>query len=234
MRTATLFLALLSSLLLLAGCAGALDIPLIGPYLGGGSSSPTETANALNYDGAITLSIKNGQTLPGTNLGYQGKSADGRALLLVGPEQAAKSTADSLSFTGVVVPGTTLKLDLRIGPYDNSSVTLLGFVHITVDEPQPAPGDASPDVISAYGIQVQYTVPKNSAIPGTNVVFLGQTPSGAQFSGAGQYPYRQQLDSVVWSGHLRAKVFVRYDLRLIAYSEDNATLVGGAQVKFEK
>ncbi len=233
MRTPILFLVLFSSIFLLAGCALS-DLPIVGPYLGGGADSPTSAPNALAYDGALTLTIKSGQTLPGTNLGYQGKAADGRALLLIGSEQAAKSAADSLSYTGSVVAGTTLKLDMRIGPYDTSSVTLIGLVHVEVQDPQPTPGDSSTNTISAYGIQVQYSVKKNSAIPGTTIMFLGQTPNGAQFSGAGQYPYRQQFDSIVWSGHLRDKVFVRNDLRLLTYSEDSATLVGTAQVKFEK
>ncbi len=227
MRPRILCLASWFAVLLLAGCAGDL-LP------GGGGSVPTTTPNQIVYDGALSISIKNGQILAGTNIGYQGKSTDGRALLLIGGEQAPKSTADSVNFVGSPVPGTQLKLNTRVGTFDNSGVNLVGTVHILVLDPQLQSGDLGPDAITAFGIPVQYSVNKGDRVPGTTVQFLGQTPDGAQFSGAGQYPYRQQFDSVVWTGHLRDKVGVRLDLRLLNSSDDSATLVGTAQVRFEK
>ncbi len=206
----------------------------IGDLLPGGGNLPTTVSNQIVYDGALSVSIKNGQTLAGTNLGYEGKSTDGRALLIIGGEQAPKSTADSVNFVGSPVAGTQLKLNTRVGTYDNTTINLIGTVHILVLDPQPQAGDLAPEAITAFGIPVQYSVNKNEFVPGSTVQFLGQTQEGAQFSGVGQYPYRQQFDSVVWIGHLRDKIGVRLDLRLLNSSDDSATLVGTAQVRFEK
>jgi hypothetical protein len=214
------------SALCLVGCAG-LAIP------GQGQATPLPS-NELTYDGAITLSIKNGQTLPGTNLGYQGKSADGRALLVIDGQQAAKSTLDSVNYSGSLAPGTQLNLSTRVATFDQNGITLIGTVHIVVQDPQPQPGNPASDSITGYGVQVQYTVNKNATIPGTTVQYLGSSTQGAQFSGLGQFPYRQQFDSVVWGGHLRDKVAIQLDLRLLNYSDTSATLVGTAQISFEK
>ncbi len=225
MRPAIVFLALLLTLLGLSACS--LDsLPFVG-------TTPIPP-NQVTYDGAIALSIKNGQTLAGTNLAYQGKSVDGRALLLIGNEQAAKSTADSVNYTGEPVPGSLVKLNLRVGMYDQNTVNLVGTVHIEIKDIQPTAGDPAPESLAAFGIPVQYTVAKSQNIPGTTVQYLGQSRDGAQFSNLGQFPYRQQFDSVVWSGRLRDKVSVKLDLRLITFSEDSATLLGTAQVLFEK
>ncbi len=220
------FLALIFFAVVLAGCSGEL-IPTASV------GTPT-VANSLTYDGSITLSIKNGQTLAGTNLGYQGMSADGRALLLIGKQQAAKSTLDSANYSGSPVLGTQMVLNMRVGTYDQNSVNLIGAVHLEIQDTHPQASDPAPDSITAFSIPVQYTVNKGSTIPGTTSQYLGQTTQGAEFSNLGEFPYRQALDSVVWSGHLRDKVFVRLDLRLLTFSETSATLIGPAQVRFEK
>ncbi len=139
-----------------------------------------------------------------------------------------------MNFVGSPVAGTQVKLNTRVSSYDNNTVNLIGTVHILVLDPQPQSGDLAPDAITAFGIPVQYSVNKAEFIPGSGIQYLGQTEEGAKFGGAGQYPYRQQFDSVVWIGHLRDKVGLRLDLRLLNSSDDSATLVGTAQVRFEK
>jgi hypothetical protein len=221
-----LFFALtMFELLILAGCGGL-------PFFGSGNT-PT-SSNQISYDGAIAFTIKNGQTFPGTTLGYQGKTPDGRALVTIAGLQAPKSTADSVNFVGAPIAGTLLSLNTRVGTYDNNAVNLLGTIHLVVDDPVPQAGTFGTDSITAFGIPVQYSVNKGDPIPGSTIQFLGKADQGAQFNNVGGYPYRQQLDSVVWNGHLRSMVALRLDLRLISYSEDSATLVGTAQVRFEK
>ncbi len=227
MRSRSVLLALLALVLLLPACASQ--------FLPGGLPGNLGVQTpVLTYDGAITVVIKNGMPLAGTNLGYQGKSVDGRALLLIGGQQAAKQLADSVNFSGTIVPGTSVRLNTRVGPYDQSSVNLIGTVHIEIEDAQPNAAEPSQDIITAFGIPVQYRVNRGDSIPGTLVQFLGQTSQGAQFSNLGEFPYRSQLDSVVWNGHLRDKVALKLDLRLLNASEDNAALVGTAQIRFEK
>lgn len=194
------------------------------------SAQPTE----LSYQGAITLSIKSGQTLVGTNIGYNGKTSDGRALMTINGQPAPKSTADSVNFTGAPVAGTLLTLNTRVTSYDSSKVNLVGTVQITIKNPQVQPGEPAPDALTAFGIPVSYSVSRGEPIPGSLIQYLGATPEGAQFSNVGGYPYRQQFDSVVWNGRLRDKVSLRLDLRVLSFSDDSATLVGTAQVRFER
>lgn len=216
--------AVLSALTLVA-CGGFPPLP---------SGDTPGSTNQLSYDGAIALTIKNGQTFPGTTIGYQGKTPDGRALMTIMGQAAPKSTADSVSFLGAPIPGTVLNLNTRVGTYDNNAVNLLGTIHVAVDNPAPQAGTVLGNTITAFGIPVQYSVDKGKAIPGSTIQFVGKTDLGAQFTNVEGYPYRQQLDSVIWNGHLRDKVGLRLDLRLLSYSEDSALLVGTAQVQFEK
>ncbi len=225
MQRRYLLLFAFSGMLMLAACSGQLGI---------GAINTPVAPNQLSYEGAITLTVRNAQTLAGTNLGYQGKTPDGRALLVIAGVQAPKSTADSVGFTGSPIPGTLLTLNMRVGTYDNNAVNLFGTVQVVINDPLPQPGDLAPDSITAFGIPVQYTVNKGATIPGSTVQYLGKTDQGAQFSNVGGFPYRQQFDSVVWNGHLRDKVALHLDLRLISYSEDSAVLVGTAQLHFEK
>ncbi len=227
MRPQTLLLALCALLFTLAGCSGQLS----GGVIVGNTPSAAKT---ITYDGAINLSIKNGQPLAGTGLGYQGKSADGRALLLVNGLQAPKQTLDSLNYKGTPVPGVVLELTTRVGTYDQNGVNLIGTIHLEIQDPQLNANPSQGDQLTAFAIPVQYNVSLNDVVPGTLIQDLGQTPDGAKFSNVGEFPYRQQFDSVVWNGHLRDKVGLRLDLRLISASEDKAALAGTAQIRFEK
>lgn len=224
MRLSSLLLVAFVIPFTLAGCG------VLPPLLPGDASS----TNQLTYDGAIALSVKNGSTFPGTTIGYKGKTADGRALVTISGQDAPKSTADSVTFIGSPIPGTVLDLNTRVGTYDNNVVNLFGTIHLAVTSPAPQMGTAVGDSITAFGIPVQYSVNKGNAIPGSTIQFVGKTDQGAQFTNVEGYPYRQQLDSVVWSGHLRSKVGLHLDLRLLSFSEDSATLVGTAQVQFER
>jgi hypothetical protein len=219
-----LILAFLSAAVL-AACGGL-------PGLGSGDSSTSP--KQITYDGAILLTIKNGQTFPGTAIGYLGKAPDGRATVTINGQQAPKSTADSVNFSGSPIPGTVLSLSTRVGTYDDNAVNLFGTIHLVVDDPVPQMGNFGSDTITGFGVPVQYTVNKGEFIPGSTVQYLGKTDQGAQFSNVEGFPYRQQLDSIVWNGQLRDKVGLHLDLRLLSYSEDSATFAGTAEVRFEK
>ncbi|MGB8646822.1 MAG: hypothetical protein WCF84_16395 [Anaerolineae bacterium] len=227
MRPQILLLTLCAVVMLLAGCSG--QIP------GGGIIGNTPVSGqTITYDGAINLSIKNGQPLAGTNLGYQGKSTDGRALLVIGSLQAPKQSLDSVTYKGSPVAGVVLDLSTRVGTYDQNTVNLIGTIHIEIQDPHPTANPPAAAQLTAYALPVQYNVNLNETIPGTLIQYLGQTPDGAKFSNVGEFPYRQQFDSVVWSGHLRDKVGLSLDLRLVSASEDKAALAGTAQIRFEK
>ncbi len=227
MRPQFLLLTFVLLALLASGCAGLLPG-------GDGGGIITPAPHTITYDGAITVSVKNSQNLAGTTIGYQGKSADGRALLVINGLQAAKQTADSVTYKGSQFPGVLIDLNTRVGTYDQNTVNLFGTIHLEIQDPKPDARPLAQDLITAFSIPVQYNVNLNESIPGTLIQYLGQSSDGAKFSNVGEFPFRQQFDSLVWNGHLRDKVGLKLDLRLVSASEDKAALVGTAQVRFEK
>lgn len=221
-------ISIVVSLLLVLATISCAAIP------GLGSSDSLPALNQIVYDGAITLAVKNGQTYPGTTIGFLGKTLDGRARVTIGGQEAPKSTADSVNYSGVLVPGTEMTLNTRVGTYDNNTVNLFGTIHLVVRDPEPQMGTLGAETITAFGIPVNYNVNRGDSIPGSTVQYLAKTEQGAQFSNVEGTPYRQQLDSVVWMGHLRAKVAIRLDMRVVTFSDESVNLIGTAQLQLEK
>ncbi len=220
------FLLSLLVLVALAGCAGQ-----VGPISLGATDAPL--GKQLVYDGAITFSIKAGGGLTGTTLGYSGRSPDGRAILTVNGQQALKSTADSISWTGSLAPGSLTTLSMRVGPYDGNGITLVGKVNVTIQGANPQLGNPSPNILTTYQIPVTYDVQKGDFIPGSLVQYAGAQADGAHFQNAGPLPF-QNLDSLVWQGRLKDKIALRLDLRILTYSDSGVRLAGFAKLFFEK
>jgi hypothetical protein len=197
------------------------------------NANPTPSRQ-ISYDGPVTLTIKAGETLPGTTVGYQGKAPDGRAMLSLNGTQALKATADSVNWTGALILFSLVDLKMRVVTFDEKSLTLAGTIHLVVQEPNPVAGNLSPNVIAAYTIPVTYTVDRNTTLPGTNVAYLGAKTGGAEFANLDQFPFRERFDSVVWQGHLRDRIALRLDLRVLDFNDDRAVLGGTARIVFEQ
>jgi hypothetical protein len=221
-----LLLLLPSLAFLLAACS----LPSL-PFLPGGSSS--QTSSRLVYDGVTWLEIRSGETLAGTTVAYQGKSPDGRALVLINGLQAIKTTGDSVNWSGSLASNSSVELGLRVITFDESVMRLFGSVHIEVLEPQPQPADPAPALLADYTLPVTYNVPRGKAIPGSVVIYQGENALGAEFANLDQYAYRQQFDSVVWQGRLRDRIALRLDLRVISYSAEGVNVGGTARIMFE-
>lgn len=213
---------LLLALLALAACQALPVQPLATP------------ARQITYDGAVKVTIAAGQTFPGTNIAYQGKAPDGRAILSVGGLQALKATADSVNWSGALVLFSLVDLNLRVLSYDESKLDLAGTIHVVVQDPTPTPATPSSRLIADFTIPVTYTVDRNRQIPGTTVSYVGAKTQGAEFANLDQVPYRDRFDSVVWQGRLRDRIAVRVDLRLFDFNDDRAVLGGTARVMFEQ
>lgn len=196
-------------------------------------ASPTP-ARQISFDGPITVTIQAGTTLPGTTLAYQGKAPDGRAILLLNGAQALKATADSVNWTGALVLFSLVDLKLRVLTYDETNITLAGTIHLVVQEPNPTPGDLPVNRLGEFTIPMTYTVERGAFIPGTNVSYVGAKTGGAEFVNLDQIPYRERFDSVIWQGHLRERIALRLDTRVLDFNDDRVVLGGTAQVIFEQ
>ncbi len=192
--------------------------------------APTKT---LVFDAPVSLTIRNGALLPGTSIGYAGKMPNGAAKVLIDGLVAAKQIADSLEWQGTPVPNVSVKLSTRVASFDDQGITLLGTGHIEIDDATAQAGTAPPASLMEFSAPVTYTLNKNGTIPGSKVSYVGAAKDGAQFSGIDGYPYRSTLDSLQYSGRVNPKVFVKFDLRVINYSDSSALLGGTANIKLE-
>lgn len=211
-------------LLLWGGLSGCQFLPGAGPT----------PSRQISYEGPVTLTIQTGATLPGTTIAYFGKAPDGRGIMNINGVQALKSTADSVNWTGALVLFSLIDLKLRVVTFDENGMTLAGTVRVVVQEPAPVAGNPSANRAADYVIPVSYTVNRGDVIPGTNVAYVGARTGGAEFTNLDQFPFRERFDSVVWQGHLRERIALRVDLRVLDFNEDRVVLGGTAQIIFEK
>jgi hypothetical protein len=225
----TFYVLVLTFLPIFAGCGG---LPSIGdlPLIGGGTPTPSRQ---ISYDGAVTLSVRAGETLAGTTIAYQGKASDGRAIMSINGLQALKATADSVRWSGALVLFSLVDLNLRVVAYDDTNMTLAGTIRIIVQEPNPVAAEPAPNPMANFTIPLTYTVTRGSIIPGTTVSYVGAATGGAEFANLDQFPFRERFDSVVWQGRLRDRIAVRYDLRVLDFNEERVILGGTANVMFE-
>jgi hypothetical protein len=171
--------------------------------------------------------------LPGTQIGYGGKTPTKGAKLLLAGMVAAKQVGDSLDWQGTPAPNTSVKLATRVVMFDDQSVTLVGSAHVEVKNVTVTPGGTSSAVGLDLSAPVTYSVGKGAIIPGTKVAFVGSSNQGAQFSGIDGFPYRKELDSLEYVGRLNPKVLLQLNLRVLSYSETSALVGGTANIKIE-
>jgi hypothetical protein len=195
--------------------------------------STPPTPDTLVYDAPVTLSVKNGTVLPGTTIGYGGKTLTGAAKLLLAGQTAIKQMGDTLDWEGSPAPKTNLKLSTRVVTFDDQTVNLVGAAHIELSSPVIQPGAVTGASQMEFNAPVTYSVRKGNAIPGTKVLYMGSTNNGAQFGGVEGYPYRKVLDSLQYTGRLNPKATVKLDLRVLSYSDADTLLAGTANLKFE-
>lgn len=217
-------IGLLCLLISLTACFGNSGTP---------GTSPTPV-NRLTYDAPVSLTIKSGATLPGTTLGYSGKSETGAAKVTIAGQLAIKQVADTVDWQGEPVAGISLKLNTRVATFDDQGITLVGTAHIEIANIRVTPGGTPGTAMLEFNSPVTFSLKKNDLIPGSILAYAGATSEGAQFLGVEGYPYRKQLDSLQYVGRLAPKVFLKLDLRVLSYNESSAIVGGTANIRIEQ
>jgi hypothetical protein len=187
---------------------------------------PTGT---MEYSTAFERSIPAGQTLPGTDIKYIGKTEEG-AQMSIGGQTAIKRTLDSLAWHGDVAPGVNIDYSLRVLTFDAQSLDAGGTAKVVITNaaPQAVSSTSLPnDALTFKGV-VSYNVPKGKTIPGTTIIYEGKTPDGAQLGGIEGYAFRQEADSILWTGQLADKVFLGLDLRVVLFTDSSLRTTGTA------
>lgn len=217
-----LFVLLLVSSLALGACSAN---PL--------APSTPPPPNTLVYDAPTTLTVKSGATLPGTPIGYGGKTPTGAAKVLLSGLIAAKQLGDSMDWQGTPAPNTSLKLNTRVMSFDDQAVTFAGSAHIELTKSVVQPGAISGTSQLEFNAPVTYSLNKGETVPGSNISFVGSTADGAQFKGLEGYAFRKTLDSLEYSGRLNPKVTLKLDLRVLNFSNTSVMLGGAATLRIE-
>lgn len=220
------FCCLTLALIALSGCGNS---PLPLPS----SNTPTPT-NRLTYDAPVSLTIKNGATLPGTNLAYAGKTDSGAARLLIAGQLAPKQVADAVDWQGTPASNVSVKLNLRVASFDEQSITLVGGAHIEISNITVQTGGSPGTALMEFGAPGTLALKKNELVPGSILIYAGATPEGAQFLGVEGYPFRKQFDSLQYVGRINSKVFLKLDLRVLNFNEGGAILGGTANIRIEQ
>lgn len=185
------------------------------------SSSGNEYATALEWD------IPVGQTLPGTDIRFVGKTDQG-AQVSIGGQLALKKVLDSLTWRGEPTPGAKVNYNLRVITYDATALKVGGTAQVTLANPKPKAVSATSLPKNALTLKgaVAYNVSKGKAVPNSTLTYEGKTPDGAKLGGVEGYPYRREADSIVWTGQLADKLYSQLDLRVVIFDDNSLKTTG--------
>ena len=185
------------------------------------------SSGSNKYAVALERDIPVGQTLPGTDIRYVGKTDEG-AQVSIGGQIALKRVLDSLSWRGEPTPGVKVDYNMRVITYDADSLKVGGTAQVTMTNITPravAPAAFPKNALALKGA-VAYDVLKGKAVPNSTLTYDGKTPDGAKLGGIEGYPYRKEADSIVWTGQLADKLYSQLDLRVVIFDDKSLKTTG--------
>lgn len=192
-------------------------------------SDREEEGAELTYTGPTELGIGVGEFLPGTDIQYLGKTEEG-AQVLIGGQPALKKMGDSLNWQSDLLDGVTLDLNMRTALITEEKLHALGTARIAIQDPVSRPGPVNESAPVRYKLPVDYHIKKGQAIPGTPILYLGETAQGAHLGNIEGYAYRAVGDSIVWKGQLRDRVWLELNLRTILIGDKTLNVGGTAEL----
>lgn len=217
---------LFALMLVLTACSNNL------PFLPG-NRTPT-LVNSLTYDAPASLTIKTGTILPGTTLGYNGKSATGAANLTIAGQLAPKQVADAVDWQGMPVSNVNVKLNMRVATFDEQAITLVGTARVEITDIKLQPGGSPGIALLEFSSPVTFSLDRNELMPGSMLAYKGAAADGAEFLGVEGYPFRKQFDSLQYVGRVNPKVFLKFDLRVLKFDANSTTLGGTVGIRIEQ
>jgi hypothetical protein len=189
----------------------------------------TGEGDGLQYGGPIEKAIAKGESLPGTDIQYLGKTEDG-AEVAIGGQRAVKKPGDSLNWEGDLMDGVAVELTLRVTFVGESEMRVLGTVQIAISDPAPVEEPPNTSAPISYKVPVAYHIEKDGTLPGTVITYLGKTDDGAELGNIEGYAYRKVGDSITWKGKLRDRVWIELDGRTAFFTDDSLDVAGTAEL----
>jgi hypothetical protein len=184
--------------------------------------------NAVAFAGPTERRLAVGEGIPGTDIRLVGFGDEG-AEFQIGEFRSVRRAGDSLDYDGgfVGVNGVNYTARLRIYRVSGDSVRVAGVHRLVIDNIQPTPGDVS---LRDNVLRIPYTASANvgEQFKGTTYGYVGLAERGGEISGlpGNRFPFHKVGDSVRWEGTLRPDIPIRYDLRVLFYS-DGSMQIGG-------
>jgi len=193
---------------------------------------PTPEGDTLFFQATLNTPLQEGANILGTRIVYVQTVGDLHEFSIDGL-QAYRQPGDSLTWRGVVAPGVFGDYRLRLRSDFLGRLQAEGPVDLAILNPTPVeipPTQIPPAAIHLDGITANYYVPRGARIPGTTLIYEGLQNDLAELSGTAGYPFFAQEDSLLWSGHLRDNVYIRYNLRFSSLDENGLALTGTAEL----
>jgi hypothetical protein len=186
-------------------------------------------SNRLPYAGPVEIGIDRGESLPGTNIQYLGKTEDG-AQVSIGGKQALKKIGDSLDWKGDVLGNVTLDQTYRVAFIAEDTLHVAGTTRVIIPNPKPQAEAANKSASIHFKFPAGYHVEKDEAIPGSVITYLGKTEQGARLGNIEGYEYRKVGDSIAWEGKLRERIWIELNLRTALVTDSTLDVVGTVDV----
>lgn len=189
---------------------------------------PAPDTQAVRYRGVEHQRLAPGSLVPGTDIRLEGIENEG-AVFAFADLKTRKIVGDAVNYQGPWhdLPRTDYIRTSRIIRLTDTEVYLVSWYSLTISGVAPSTQSVPMSAELPYTALVRAN--RDSHIPGTMLTFRGRTPSGAaRIEGQADDTYGQfqVLESVQWSGQLRDDLMVRYNMRVIFYTDAYVQLGG--------
>ncbi len=191
---------------------------------------PTPGQGSVTFGGIDQIQLQSGDSLPGTDISLQRLSAaHGAEFAFAQSGTRSLKPGDSVQYEGLwsTVAETEYSYNGRVIRVSETEVTLGAFYSLKIHGVSPVPGHAQVHDGTVYTVLIRTA--DGDGIAGTSLSYMGRhEDGGARISGldTGIYDNFSVGDSLDWSGQLRPDLGVRYNLRVVFYTDSYIQLGG--------
>lgn len=197
------------------------------------SMFPEPQADQLRLRGINRDTIQPGDKVPGTDLILADIRGSDAVFAKPGGETAIRRFGDSVKFNGpwAGVAGTDYNVAGRIIRVNPGDVHVVSAYSITISDTAPARAPLAMSPGTPYTLVLRARV--DAPVRGTTLHYRGRADNGdARVEGLDGDSWGQfsVMDSIRWSGLLRADLAVSYNMRILFFTDTDIYLGGTVQL----
>lgn len=190
---------------------------------------PTTGQGQVIFNGIDQVRLQPGEFLPGTDISLLNLNGEAAEFSFAQEGVRPLKPGDSVKYEGPwsQVAQTVYTYSGRVIRVSETEVVLGGFYSLEVREVDPVPGNSQINDGAVYMVLIRTA--DGEGIAGTSLSYIGRhADGGAHISGleSGTYDSFSVGDSLDWSGQLRPDLGVRYNLRVVFYTDAYIQLGG--------